>query len=98
VDLSSVDEGCVVLSVRRRPRAPDRAGRPKAELDAGGARRSGDDRLHVGHDGAPKGAVLSHGNLLASVAALSIALALDSCDDRLVLLPPCSYARVVVWS
>ena len=38
-----------------------------ARISAIAARRRRDDRLHVGHDGAPKGCMLTHGNLRSDI-------------------------------
>ena len=62
----------------RRPGAGPRRGPPG---------RPRHHRLHVRHDGAPKGAVLSHGNLLASSESVRLAWRWTG-DDRLVLALP----------
>ena len=56
-------------------------------LDAAHARRARAARLHLGHHRPPKGALLTHGNLLASVESLRLAWRWTA-DDRLVLALP----------
>ena len=53
------------------------------DLDAGGHGRPGAHRLHLGDDRCPKGAVLSHGNLLANSESVGLTWRWEP-DDRLV--------------
>ncbi|MEO5839757.1 MAG: AMP-binding protein [Acidimicrobiales bacterium] len=84
--VASVDKRCGVLAVSEAA-AVDGNADMTAEIDTA----SPDSPAMIGYTsgttGAPKGAVLSHANLLASVAALAIAWHWTD-DDRLVLCLP----------
>jgi malonyl-CoA/methylmalonyl-CoA synthetase len=82
----SVDERCPVVSVGDAAHADGNAGVPP-DIDAAGPESPAMIGYTSGTTGAPKGAVLSHANLRASVAALAIAWRWTA-DDRLVLCLP----------
>ena len=84
--VASVDEHCAVMSIAAVARADGTFG-PSTELDAAGPDAPALIGYTSGTTGAPKGAVLSHSNLRASVAALASAWRWTS-DDRLVLCLP----------
>jgi malonyl-CoA/methylmalonyl-CoA synthetase len=84
----AADARCTAVALEEVTSAPDeRAGPPVPQLDA----VTGDCPAMIGYTsgttGAPKGAVLSHRNVLASAAALAIAWRWTA-DDRLVLCLP----------
>jgi malonyl-CoA/methylmalonyl-CoA synthetase len=84
--IASVDERCVVVSVGDVARV-DRPLDPTIDIDSVGPDSPAMIGYTSGTTGAPKGAVLNHANLLASVAALAIAWRWTR-DDRLVLCLP----------
>ncbi|MEO8693807.1 MAG: acyl-CoA synthetase [Acidimicrobiales bacterium] len=84
--VASVDQRCPVVSVAAAARADGSADVP-ADIDAAAPESPAMIGYTSGTTGAPKGAVLSHANLQASVAALAIAWRWTE-DDRLVLCLP----------
>lgn len=84
--VASVDPRCAVLSVAAVARAGGTL-EPGTEVDDAGPDAPAMIGYTSGTTGAPKGAVLSHGNLRASVAALASAWRWTS-EDRLVLCLP----------
>lgn len=84
--VASVDERCAVRSVSEAADA-SRPVHDAVDIDAVGPDSPAMIGYTSGTTGAPKGAVLSHGNLVASVAALAIAWQWTR-EDRLVLCLP----------